>query len=166
MIEIRAEVETVAGDRMRVRLLERPGGCGRCNEPGGCQSLSLTQALGGPRDRFEVPSIPGVRAGTVVCLRIDEQIPLYGALLSYGLGAVALVVGAAAGQALAPAGGSGDGWAVAGALAGAALVWLLHRRVLMRSRRWRGALHVEVCAAETVPTYDLSATGGCTQEAR
>ncbi len=166
MIEIRAEVEAIAGERMRVRLLERPGGCGRCNDPGGCQSLRLTQARGGPRDRFEVPSTPDVRAGDVVRLRIDEQIPLYGALLSYGLGAMALVVGAATGQAFAPV-GSGDGWAVTGALVGAALVWLLHRRVLMRSRRWRGALHVEVCAAgEAVQTYDLSATGGCTQEAR
>ena len=163
MIEIRAEVETIAGERMRVRLLERPGGCGRCNEPGGCQSLSLTQAFGSPRDRFEVPNTPDARVGDMVRLRIDEQVPLYGALLSYGLGAVALVIGAAVGQALAPT-GSGDGWAVAGALAGAALVWVLHR-VLMRSRRWRGALHVEVCAAGGT-ARDLPAASGCTQEAR
>lgn len=143
MIETHAVVTRVEGDQAWVRVSERAGGCGRCDEPGGCRSIGLTQALKGPADpTFRLANLIGAKVGEPVLLRIAQGAPLRGALVTYGLGVALLLVGAACGQAIAPA-GAADGFALVGAVAGLACTFAFNR-VLHRSRKWRRAFEVEI----------------------
>lgn len=143
MIEVRATVLRVAGDRAWVSVRERPGGgCGRCDEPGGCRSAKIAYAFSGPKDDFVVPNTAGAQAGEDIVLRIDDGVPLRGALITYGLGVALLLLGAALGQLLAMD-GNADLFALAGAVIGVGLaVWI--NRALLRSRRWRGHFAMEM----------------------
>ena len=142
MIEARAIVLRVAGERAWVRVIDRAGGCGRCDEPGGCRSTKIAYALKAPNEVFDVPNRIAAEAGEAVRIRIAEGAPLRGALASYGLGACLLLVGAAIGHSLAPAGGA-DAYALAGGVTGLAMA-AVAGRVLLRSRSWRSALQVEM----------------------
>lgn len=150
MIEARARVLAAADGRARVRVIDREEGCGRCDEPGGCRSIKLAYAIRPARSEFDVPDEIGVAAGDEVVLRMADGSALRGALAGYGLGAVLMLAGAMAGLAI----GGGDGAAVLGAAAGLTLAFVLNR-VLHRSRRWRGCLHVEMLPAGTLRVHDL-----------
>ncbi|CAI09238.1 hypothetical protein, INTERPRO suggestion: probable positive regulator of sigma(E) [Aromatoleum aromaticum EbN1] len=125
-----------------MRIDDRPGGCGRCDEPGGCRSTGLAYALKAPDKVFRLPNRIGAEAGDAVRLRIDDAAPLRGALLGYGLGVVLLIAGAALGTGLA-AEGQGDLFALTGGLGGLAAAVGLNRFVL-RSSRLREAFDVEM----------------------
>lgn len=154
MIEARAVVVRVADGQARLRVLDRQDGCGRCDEPGGCRSVRLAYAIRSPRSEFDLPDTLGVAIGEEIVLRMQDGSPLRGALASYGIGAFLLLAGAALGQTLAPA-AQADAFALAGALAGLALAWLINR-LLHRSRRWRGALTMHMARPSAACTFDLT----------
>lgn len=144
MIEARATVLRATADRAWVRVGDRPGGCGRCDEPGGCRSAKLAYALKAPTEEFVLPNAIGARAGDEVLIRIADGGPLRGALASYGLGVVLLLVGAGAGHAFSTMTASNaDLFALVGASAGLLAAVLLNR-LMLRSSRWRGVLGVEM----------------------
>jgi len=142
MIEARAIVLRVAGERAWVRVIDRAGGCGRCDEPGGCRSTKIAYALKAPNEMFELPNRIAAEAGEAVRIRIADGAPLRGALASYGLGACLLLAGAGVGHSLAPTGGA-DAYALAGGVIGLAVA-AIAGRLLLRSRSWRSDLQVEM----------------------
>lgn len=141
MIEAPAEVVRAAPGRVWVRLASQPGGGGRCDEPGGCRSMKITQAFGGTDRLIALPDPLGLQPGERIRISMADGAPLGAALASYGLGAACAVLGALSGAALAS--GMPDAAAVAGALAGLVLAYGINR-VLMRSRHWRGRLAMEL----------------------
>ena len=74
------------------------------------------------------------------------QAAMVAALVSYGLGTLLLLVGAALGS-LAGGADRGDAWGLAGAVAGLALAWGVNR-LLPRSRNWRNSLSMELSVEE------------------
>lgn len=84
MIEAPAEVIRAEGGRVWVRLSERQGGCGRCDEPGGCRSMRITDTFGAPRQEFSLPDASDLVPGERVRITIPDGAPLSAALLSYG----------------------------------------------------------------------------------
>lgn len=150
MIEARAVVVSVADGQARVRVIDRQEGCGRCDEPGGCRSVKLAYAIRPPASEFSLPDTLGVSVGDEVALCLPDGASLRGALVSYGLGAVALIAGAGLGQVL----GGTDSWALGGAVAGLLAAFVLNR-VLHRSRRWRGGLRVEMSRPGAVCAHDF-----------
>lgn len=146
MIEAKAVVVRVGAGRAWVRISDRQDGCGRCDEPGGCRSVKIAYALRTPKEVFSVPDTLGVAVGDRVRVCMEDGAPLRGALASYGLGACLLLVGAAAGHGLAPAGNE-DLMALVGAIVGLGVAFGLNR-VLHRSRRWRGALKIQLVRDE------------------
>lgn len=139
MIEASALVVATAGDRMTVRVSDRPGGCGRCDEPGGCRSAKLVHAMGEPNAMFDVPNPISARVGERVMIRIEDGAPLRGALASYGLGTLFLLLGAVVGHVV----GGDDLCTLLGVLSGLAIA-VLCNRVLHRSRRWRRSFGLHV----------------------
>lgn len=139
MIEASAQVVAVAGGRMTVRVSERPGGCGRCDEPGGCRSIRLTNALGEPNMEFELENRISAQVGQRVLIGIEDGAPLRGALASYGLATLLLLLGAVVGQTV----GGSDLAALAGGVVGLAAAVLINRG-LHRSRRWRHSFGLQV----------------------
>lgn len=149
MSEAYAVVERVEGARAWVRLTRREGGCGRCDEPGGCRSTGIAYALKAPTELFCVPNGIGARPGEGVMLRMQDGAALKGALMTYGLGACLLLVGAIVGRALAHF-GSEDLMAAAGAIAGL-LAATAASRMVSRSGGGRNGFRIEM----------LRDTGGC-----
>lgn len=141
MIEAAAEVLRADGGRVRVRMLGEQGGCGRCHEPGGCRSVALTQALGTRLREFELTNTIGAVAGDRVRLVMEDGGPLRAALASYGLATVCVLAGGAAGLLLY--GQANDGAIALGAGAGL-LSAIAVNRMLVRSRRWRAGLRLEL----------------------
>ncbi len=141
-MEAFARVQRVDRGSAWLKVTDAGGGCGRCNEPGGCRAVQITQALGLPRDEFALPLADGVHAGDRVRISIPDGAPLEAALVSYGLGAVLLLAGAALGTMLA-GDLAADLHAAGGGAAGLALAVLLNR-VLTRSRNWRARLKMEL----------------------
>lgn len=142
MNEAQGVVERVDGARAWVRLTERAGGCGRCDEPGGCRSTGLAYALKAPDEVFAVPNPFDVRPGEVVRLRMRDGAPLRGALLGYGLSVGLLLMGAALGSALADPGAQDPSTAVGG-LVGLAVALGINRAVF-RSRTVRRGFEIEM----------------------
>ena len=139
-----AQVLRVETGHAWLRVTDAGGGCGRCDEPGGCRSVQITQAFGLPKAEFVLPTALELRAGDKVVVSIPDGAPLKAALASYGLGVVLLVVGAALGEVWS-ADGAGDLGAALGGLAGLLLAFALNR-VLFRSRNWRAQLRMELAA--------------------
>jgi sigma-E factor negative regulatory protein RseC len=145
MIQISAMVECVDGDDVWVRVRNRTGGCGRCDEPGGCRSSELVYPFKAPTDLFRMRNGVGAKVGEAVNLRVDGRAPLRGALLGYGLAVVFLLVGAALGTLFSPA-GSEDLIALLGAMTGLLLAFGLSRWLMQRPDVW-GGLGVEMTTA-------------------
>ena len=103
MIEAKAVVVRTGEGKVWVRLLENQSGCGRCDEPGGCRSLKLSEIFRGGGRTFTVDDPFGLRVDERVKVVIDDGVPLQAALGSYGLGTVLALGGAALGVWLAPA---------------------------------------------------------------
>lgn len=144
MIEVRAVVLRVEGSQAWVRVSERAGGCGRCDEPGGCGSAKISHAFKAPVEAFAIPNAIGARAGEAVRVRIDDGAPLRAALATYGLASALVVAGAAVGATLAA---DVDTGAVVG-LAGGLGLALLVNGILLRSRGWRGSLKMTLVRDE------------------
>ncbi|TAH42136.1 MAG: Fis family transcriptional regulator [Betaproteobacteria bacterium] len=143
-MEAFARVQRVDGGRLWLKVSDTGGGCGRCDEPGGCRSVQIVHVFGKPATEFALPSYEGARVGDRVRIRIADGAPLRAALGSYGLAAALLVTGAAVGTALAT-GSESDLFGAIGAAAGLALAFVSNR-LLVRSRRWRDGLSMEVVA--------------------
>jgi sigma-E factor negative regulatory protein RseC len=142
VIEARAEVvrRDAGSGRVWLRLREHPGGCGRCDQPGGCHATRITDIFKGAAREFVFEDALGLVAGERVKIVIDEAAPLRAALASYGLGTALLLLGAAAGKLLmSPA------WSDPGAACGAALGGLLALALLRhRARRGLDGLHARL----------------------
>lgn len=134
-----ATVLRVDAARAWLKLSDAGGGCGRCDEPGGCRSVQITQAFGLPRGEFALPAVAGVQAGDRVVITIPDGAPLQAALASYGLAVVLLLAGAALGSLL----GGSDLAAAVGAGLGLGLTVVLNW-LLARSRNWRVRLRIEL----------------------
>jgi sigma-E factor negative regulatory protein RseC len=141
-MQAQAQVLQVEPGRVRLRVSNAGGGCGRCDEPGGCRSVQITQAFGLPKAEFWLPSELVLAPGDRVLIAIPDGGALKAAMASYGLGAVLLLLGAAAGVAL-----SGEGMVDAAAAVGGALglgfAYDLNR-LLFRSRSWRTQLQMKL----------------------
>lgn len=154
-MQARAQVLRVEGGQVWLKVADVGGGCGRCDEPGGCRSLQITQAFGAPKGEFVLPLSVPVQVGDRVLITIPDGAPLSAALASYGLATVLLVLGAAIGNGFAGS-GEGDLFALFGAGAGLAVAWVLNR-VLARSRNWRYRLRMELVPA-TACVHTLQAS--------
>ncbi len=142
MIEANGVVTRLDGADAWVRVGRSSGGCGRCDEPGGCRSIGLAYVLKTPDEEFRLPNRIDARVGDAVGIRIDERMPLRGAIATYGLGVVLLIAGAAIGHSLAPGAGE-DLFAFTGGVGGLAAAIGVNR-LLLRSGRWRRSLDVEL----------------------
>lgn len=130
-MEAVALVRRVEGDEAVVELVRTPGGCGRCDEPGGCRSGILARPMAAGCREFRLANAIGARAGDEVVVEIRDGSAGRGALIAYGAPVAGLVLGAAGGVA-ALAGIHPDLAGAAGALAGlavalAGVVWLRRR---------------------------------------
>lgn len=142
MMEAYARVQRIDRGLAWLKISDNGAGCGRCDEPGGCRAVRITNAFGLPRHEFSLPYRDGTTVGDRVRITIPDGAPLRAALASYGLGVVLLLCGAAAGTTLGDP-GAADLHGALGAVAGLALA-LLVNRLLARSRRWRGGLTMEL----------------------
>ncbi|MCB1890168.1 MAG: SoxR reducing system RseC family protein [Rhodocyclaceae bacterium] len=117
MIEVPGEVIERQDSMVRVRAAARSGGCGRCNEPGGCGSAKVGSMFRAEHADIWVEDRLGVEMGERVLVCLDEGVSMQAALLGYMIPVVGIVIGAAIGVFV---GGdaSADGAAVVGALAG------------------------------------------------
>lgn len=140
MIEARGTVVGLSGDRLKVRVDPGRGGCGRCNEPGGCGGTQLSGLFGPTRNEFEISNSIGARNGDEVVLCISEGASLKSALVGYGLPVVLVIAGAAMGTAAAGRGAE-DLSALAGALGGIVLAFPLGRW-LRRRAGWTSGLEL------------------------
>ena len=142
MMQARARVLRVEGGQAWLKLSESTGGCGRCDEPGGCRSVQISHAFGLPKEEFVLPTGLDLKPGDSVLISIPEGAPLRAAFASYGLASLLLLLGAAVGNHL---GGAvrADLYALIGALLGLGLAWAANR-ALPRSRNWRSRLHMEL----------------------
>ncbi|MDR0633885.1 MAG: SoxR reducing system RseC family protein [Azoarcus sp.] len=132
MIEARAVVVRAGEGKAWAQLLESQGGCGRCDEPGGCHAPRFAEMFkGGKPPVFAVDDPFGLRAGERVRIVIDDGVPLRAALASYGLGTALVLAGAALGTFLA-APAWVDAAVGAGAVGGAAITAFVLR---CRARR-------------------------------
>ena len=141
-MQARARILRVENDMAWLELADVAGGCGRCDEPGGCRSMQLAHALGGAEKVFALPLSFPVKPGDQVVISIPDGAPLTAALAAYGLATVLLLAGAAVGSLL---GGDGraDLYGLVGGVAGLALAWSINR-ALPRSRNWRHRLRMEL----------------------
>lgn len=145
MIEAGAVVERTDGTYAWVRIEARSGGCGRCDEPGGCRSSGIAYAFSAPKTLFRLQNEIGAHVGDAVQLRMTEGAALRGALLSYGLGAALLILGAALGHGMAL-----EAQADLGALAGGGaglLVAIAVNRIFLRSARFRAGFSIRMAPA-------------------
>lgn len=125
MAEREAEIVSVAGDRLRLRLVGSAcSGCGGC---GGRCNLFAADAAG----ELDMPAPPGpsARAGDRVRLAIDDVALRRLAWRGYGGALAGLLLGALAGQAVALAWGRhGDLLTGAGLVVGTLLAVRLTKR--------------------------------------
>jgi len=123
MLEQTAEVITAKPGETWVRAVETSG-CGTCGGRG-CATRRLAELFRRNGRSFRVDNTLDLAAGERVVVGMPEGSVLAGAGWAYGLPLVAMLGGALLTQVWMP----GDGPALAGLLAGAALAYLLLRRV-------------------------------------
>lgn len=102
-------------------------GCTSCGHAGGC---GIGKLAGRGETLLALPATPGLRAGDAVQVELREAQLTRAALVGYLLPVLLIVAGALLGQALGEklgAGGTVDGLAALGAVAGLALGLLLTR---------------------------------------
>lgn len=130
-MEMQAEVTGVEEGYVLVKV-SGEGGCGRCNETGGCNSGVLTQIFGRKSCRiFRLPNAIGAAVGDQVVLSVADGVTLKTALAVYMVPVLMVLLGAALGTWW---GEGQDLPALAGLLAGlllsVAFVALFRRRMV------------------------------------
>lgn len=128
------------------------GGCGRCNEPGGCGGVNIARPMALPSRSVRVANHIQAMPGDAVAVVVDDGVPLRAALLAYGWPVLGVIAGAAAGT-LAASSGQGDALAAVGAVGGGLVAYLAGRA---RSRR-QDAPQLRLERA------DLTVGGGCSR---
>jgi sigma-E factor negative regulatory protein RseC len=132
-METEAIVTRLDGPYAMVELTRPGGGCGRCQEPGGCGGSVLGQVFGPGCRAFRLANTINARPGEKVLVRLGEGNMLRVALMVYLVPIVLLVAGAFAGMALADA--PGDQAALIGAGFGLFFGIVLIALFQARSRR-------------------------------
>lgn len=123
--ESEALVIDIRGGDAVLRLTKPVSGCGRCDEPGGCNSGLAARDC----RTYRLPNDVGARIGDRVSISVADGAILRAALVSYLSPAVLAILGAAAGASR-----GGDPWAVGGATAGLLAGILLLRAFGRRTR--------------------------------
>jgi sigma-E factor negative regulatory protein RseC len=127
MLEMRAVVIQVEGDEASVQPLST-GGCGHCDSEGGCGSSSLSKLFCSHKPRhFRVSNEARAKVGDEVQVSIPDGVLLRGAMKLYMLPLVLLLVGGIAGVGMAGESSGRDAYAVAGAVIGLLLGYILAR---------------------------------------
>lgn len=123
-----------------VRLqFETTGGCGRCNETGGCGGVSIAQPLCSKPKTLLVPDRIGVHAGDKVLVAIPDNLLSQGVTRAYLIPLLLLFAGSVLGGAFLPTIApmhwqiTSDVGAIAGAGVGLIAAWWQ----LQRSQRSR-----------------------------
>lgn len=93
-------VRRVEGSDAIVEVTEQLGGCGRCDEPGGCRGGILARPLGGVCREYRVPNGIAAGVGETVGVQVADGAAGRVALIVYGLPVAALLIGAAIGPVL------------------------------------------------------------------
>jgi sigma-E factor negative regulatory protein RseC len=122
---IDAEGTVTALDREFAIVRMDEGGCGRCQEEGGCGGNNLGRMLCSTPQTFRVLNPGNAAVGQRVRVSVPEGAVRQSALVAYGLPLIALFLGAMGGSALA-----GEVGAIAGSLTGLFATWY----VLWRSQ--------------------------------
>jgi sigma-E factor negative regulatory protein RseC len=127
MLEMRAIIMQVDGDEALVQPLST-GGCGHCDSEGGCGSGTLSKLFCSHKPRhFKVSNAVHAKVGDEVQVSIPDGALLRGALKMYILPLILLLAGGIAGVGLAGETTVRDGYAVAGAVIGLLLGFILAR---------------------------------------
>lgn len=125
MLEMRAIVIKVQGEEASVQPLDS-GGCGHCSSEGGCGSGTLTKMFCSSKPRhFTVRNEARAKVGDEVHVSLPDGVLLRGAVKMYLLPLALLFVGGALGASLAADTAARDGYAVAGAVSGLLLGFIL-----------------------------------------
>lgn len=125
MLDMRAIVMQVEGDEALVQPLST-GGCGHCDSEGGCGSGTLTKLFCSSKPRhFKVRNEARATVGDEVLISVADGVLLRGALKMYVLPLIMLLVGGAVAAGLASDAVGRDAYAVAGALFGLILGFIL-----------------------------------------
>jgi sigma-E factor negative regulatory protein RseC len=127
MLEMRAVVIQVQGEEASVQPLGT-GGCGHCDSAGGCGSGTLTKVFCSSKPRhFTVRNQARARVGDEVRVSLPDGVLLRGAVKMYLLPLALLFVGGISGVSLASDAVSRDVYAVAGAVIGLLLGFIMAR---------------------------------------
>jgi sigma-E factor negative regulatory protein RseC len=127
MLEMRAIVVQVQGEEASVQPLGT-GGCGHCDSEGGCGSGTLTKLFCSNKPRhFKVRNQARAKVGDEVQVSLPDGVLLRGAARMYLLPLVLLLAGGIAGVSLASEAALRDAYAVAGAVIGLLLGFILAR---------------------------------------
>ena len=139
MIQARGTVLRVENGLLWLRLEDRPGGCGRCDEPGGCRSTRFGDVFKGSGDVVRLEDSLGAKVGDHVMISAADGAPLQAALLGYGLPLVSMLFMAAMARIVAPF-TNPDANVLSGVAAGLFIGAVAGRRILASGRSHRLAL--------------------------
>lgn len=135
MMDAQARVVRVGEGKVWLRLEDRPGGCGRCDEPGGCRATRLADVFKFAGEEFCLPDSLGSKVGDGVAIAVPEGAPLRAAVLGYVLPLGSMLVSGGLGLLLAPF-ASADANVLAGVVVGLT-GGVMAGRWIMGSGRWR-----------------------------
>jgi len=125
MMEMHAIIVQVHGEEASVQPVGT-GGCGHCDSEGGCGSGALTKLFCSNKPRhFKVRNQVCAKVGDEVQVSIADGVLLRGAMKMYVLPLILLLVGGATGTSLASTAVVQDEYAVAGAVIGLALGFVI-----------------------------------------
>lgn len=125
MLEMRAVVIQVQGDGALVQPLDG-GGCGHCSSEGGCGSGTLSKIFCSDKPRsFQVRNEARAKIGDEIRISLPDGVLLRGAVKMYVLPLILLLAGGFSGVYLAGDTVSRDAYAVAGAIIGLVLGFVM-----------------------------------------
>ena len=125
MLEMHAIVIRVEGNEALVQPLST-GGCGHCDSEGGCGSGTLSKLFCSNKPRhFKVNNKAQAKVGDEVQISIPDGMLLRGAMKMYVLPLALLLLGGITGVGLAGDSSGRDAYAVAGAVIGLLLGFVL-----------------------------------------
>ncbi|HEX5125936.1 MAG TPA: SoxR reducing system RseC family protein [Rhodocyclaceae bacterium] len=99
-MQVEAVITRVVGGLAYLRVVQSNGGCGRCDERGGCRSDTLGQMLG-PRCReYAVDNVLHAAINARVIVDVADGAPLRAAVLAYLFPLLMMFAGAGLAQLL------------------------------------------------------------------